>query len=208
MNLLKIILNNEYFYLRQRVPIFIYIIYIHFKNRSNQGIEKIMNWSLKFIGALTLYAFIGLIMDIPFKKFIPLNWRYSGLITWGIFFLGYYYLSLKKVNNKLQSFTLASLATIGGGWLYEIPFFNPLNMFIHHFAIFYLDTQFICLLLLGYEFKKLNFKPNRNFYGALALYMAFSIILYWDPLFFIEYLWVYRIPTCIFLLSLIGGIEK
>jgi len=207
MEAINAFVTNEYFYFRQRVPIFIYIFYLHFKNKNNQGAEKIIRWGLSFVVALLSYAFIGLIMDIPFKKFIPLNWRYSGLITWGVFFLCYYYISRRITNKNLTSFTLATIATFGGGWLHEIPFYYPLSMLFNHFSIYYLDTQFFCLLLLAYELRNLNFKPNKIIYAALTLYLVFSTILYFDYLYFIDYLWIYRIPTCLFLLSLLGGIQ-
>ena len=52
MEAINAFVTNEYFYFRQRVPIFIYIFYLHFKNKNNQGAEKIIRWGLSFVVAL------------------------------------------------------------------------------------------------------------------------------------------------------------
>jgi len=218
--MLNTILTQEYFYMRQRIPIFIYLFYIHFKNKKDLGINnKIIRGILTLIGIVTAYAFIGFIIDTyliafspgsknPFYRFFPLNWSYYGMLTWGLFFITFYYLSLKITKAKLTSFTLATLATVGGGWLYEIPFFHPTQMFIHNYALYYIDGQLICLLLLAYELKNLNLKPTKLIYTTLGLFLVFSAILCFDKFFFIETPWLYRIPTTIFLLSLLGGIPN
>ena len=205
--------------MRQRIPIFIYIFYIHFKNRNDAATNKIIRGTLTLVGAITSYAFIGFIIDTyliafspgpknPFYRFFPLNWSYYGMLTWGAFFLAFYYLSLRVTKLNLQSFTLATLATVGGGWLYEIPFFHPVKMFIHNYSLYYLDGQLVCLILLAYELKKLKFKPNKLIYATLALFIGFSAILTFDKFYFIENPWLYRLPTCLLLLSLLGGIHN
>lgn len=205
--------------MRQRIPIFIYIFYIHFKNKNDPINNKIIRGILTLIELVTAYSFVGFIIDAyliaftsgpknPFHRFFPLNWSYYGMLTWGIFFIGFYYLCRRITKDNLLSFTLATLATVGGGWLYEIAFFHPKQMFIHNYALYYLDGQLICLLLLAYELKKLNFKPNKLIYTTLALFIGFSAILTFDKFYFIANPWLYRLPTCLLLTSLLGGIHN
>ena len=216
---LNTVLTQDYFYLRQRIPIFIYIFYIHFKDSDDPTIAPMIRMALTIIGGVTAYAFIGFIIDTylihfstgpknPFYRFFPLNWSYYGMLNWGIFFIVFYYLSHTTINHKLHAFTLATLATVGGGWLYEIPFFHPIQMFIHNYALYYLDGQLICLILLAYELKKLKFKPTKLTLATFILFLTFSTLLYADKFYFIQTPWLYRLPASLFLLSLPGGIHN
>ena len=216
-NLIVSILE-DYFYLRQRIPIFIYVFYLHFKESDNPAISGAIKTTISLIGLSTAYAVTGHIFKIPFKVLVPLDWGYPGIVTWGIFFLVYYWATLKKVQNDLTAFTFAMLATMGGGWLYEIPFFHPLKMFMSNNTIFLFNGQILCLILLAYELKKRGFKPNRNVYIAFVIFLFFSWALFLD-FYGVAYLfkirwgsrafaWFYRIPACNFLISLLGGIEN
>ena len=208
MTVLALILG-EYFYLRERLPIFLYIFYIHFKEEDNLIIDTGIFAGLLTIGMITAYALIGFILKIPFKILIPFSWHYQGLLTWATFFFLCYYTSLSSTHSKLTSFTLAALATVGGGWLYEIPFYHPQSMFVLHNSIFYISGQIICLLLLAYELQKMNLKPNKLIYGTLGLLLTNSILLF-NNISLLQpwHTWVIRIPACLFLLSLLGGINN
>lgn len=211
------VLFRYYFYFRHRVPIFIYIYYLHFNDtpKRDKGIKTI----LAIVFFTTAYAIINLFFKSPFSKVIPFNWSYPGLITWGIFFLIYYRISLEKTHNKLKSFTLSILATVGGGWLYEVPFFHPLKMFLSLDALLFVNGQILCLLLLAYELKKMKFKPNIIILESFIIFAFFSIYLFsdFDRLAYMFkvafdnsrlFAWVYRLPACLFLISLLGGIQN
>ena len=217
MNNFFVSLFQDYFYLRQRIPIFIYVFYLHFKDSDNPAINGSVKTIVSLIGLSTVYAITGLIFNIPFTRLIPFNWGYSGLVTWGIFFLIYYFTTNKKVKNDLIAFTFATLATVGGGWLYEISFFHPLKMWMSNNTIFLINGQILYLILLGYELKKRGFKINRNIGIALGMFLMFSLFLFldfsgvayrfklrWGPYAFV---WFCRVPACNFLISLLGGIE-
>lgn len=216
-NLIVSILE-DYFFLRQRIPIFVYVFYLHFKGSDNPAIKGSVKITVSLIGLSTVYAITGLIFKIPFKVLVPLGWGYPGMVTWGIFFLIYYWATLKKVQNDLTAFTFAMLATVGGGWLYEIWFFHPLKMWMSNYTIFLINGQILCLILLGYELKKRGFKINRNICMALGIFLTFSLFLFldfkgtayqfkirWGPYAFV---WFCRVPACNFLLSLLGGIRN
>ena len=173
--------------------------------------------SLMMIG--TVYMFGGYIFNIPFQKLIPLGWHYPGIITWGIFFLMYYLIILKKNYRDLTAFALATIATIAGGWMYEIPFNNDLYFFLDNDTIFILNGQIVCLLALGYELKKKRFRPTPLIYAMAGLYVIFSMMCFlsfWDIVRLFGILsgsgvlfqWLYRVPACLFLMSLLGGIEN
>ena len=200
---------GEYYYLRQRLPIFLYLFYLHYKEENNPIIGTAIKTNLAAFGLITLYAFMGFILKIPFKILIPFPWHYQGLLTWAIFFFLCYYTALCSTHSKLTSFTLAALTTVGGGWLYEIPFFHPLEMFLLHNSLFYFNGQIICLLLLAYELQKMNLKPNKLIYGTLGLLLTSSILLF-NNIFLLQpwHTWVIRIPVCLFFLSLLGGINN
>jgi len=209
------LLFDQYFYLRQRIPIILYVFYIHYKDSDNPIIKKIVNLGLAFIGASFMYAFTGLMLKIPFSILIPFKWCYQGIITWCIFFFVYYYISTQKGINELGSFTLATLATVGCGWLYEVSFFYPTSMFLTRSSIFYLNGQIICLLLLAYELKKMKFRPNKFIYITMIILIIFSIMLFCtksklfiDWTWLVNYLWFYRIPASLFLLSLLSGVKR
>lgn len=218
MNILALIFS-EYFHLRQTVPLIIYVFYARFRDEEHQVIEAILKMALIAIGMGTLYTIMGYILKIPLKNLIPAKLAYPTPITWGIFFLIYYYILNRKEENNLASFTLATLATVGGGWLYEVPYFHPMSMFLSRGAFFYVNAQIICLILLGYELRKKNFKINTLIISTFILYLAFSIPLFLDMRGFWRKVrdilgtlnnlyWIYRIPASLFLLSLLSGIKK
>jgi len=230
MNILASIFE-DYFILRQQIPVIIYIFFIRFRNTENKIIDQIINTLLAFIAMISAYAFFGFMLKIPFSNLIPFNWTYQGLIHWGIFFFFFFQISIRKNMNKLKSFTLATMATVGGGWLYEIPIFNMeyvQSIFFTNYSIFYVNAQIMCLIFLALEIMMHGFKPNRMVYTTLFLFLIFSIPLFFDKTSiyhlyknFLEFFniswsfahantvkWFYRIPASLFLLSLLNGVKK
>lgn len=210
---------GDYFILRQRVPFLIYFLYMKYGELENPIIDRIIITILTFTGLISTYTIFGFIFKIPFFELMPFTWTYYGLIHWCIFFFIFYQLAIRKGMNSLKSFTLAILATVGCGWLYEVPYFHPASMFISRYALFYVNGQIVYLLLLGYELMKAGFKPNRWVWSTLILFLVFSTCLFIDkPGFWhtVEdilgstenLMWVYRTPASLFLLSLLSGIRK
>ena len=208
-------LLSEYHFLRQRIPIFIYVIYIHYRDLSNGVIDQVIWTFLSFIGLLTCYLIGGLILKIPFSYMLPLRWTYLGILHWCFFFFIFYQLAIRKGWTSLGAFTLTTLACAGGGWLYEVPFFYIESMFITRFSIFYINSQIVCVLLLFYELIRIKIRPNLLIYISGAFFMAFSYYLFVNstaPLYLIFANWPMRlglrVPASIFLLSLLSGIRK
>jgi len=204
---------REYFYLRNRIPIFIYLFYLHLKESDNPIIDKIVNVCVSFIALVLSYSVTGFILGIPFSNIIPFDWHYAGLLNWGLFFFIYYRMSLSVTHHMLTSFTLSVLATVGGGWLYEISFWYPISMFINHYSIFYLNGQLTCLLLLTGELIGMNLKLNKYICVMFGFFMVFSMIMFADRFIFIRlfgdfYIYIYRIPVSLFLISLLSGVEN
>ena len=131
---------SEYFHLRQTVPLVIYVFYAQFRDVDNPIIDKLVKASMLAIGIGTIFTIMGCILGIPIKTLLSFTWSYPGPITWGIFFLTYCYVLNRKGENNLASFTLATLATVGGGWLYEVPYFHPMSMFLSRGAFFYVNA--------------------------------------------------------------------
>jgi len=213
MNILALICG-EYYYLRQTLPLFLYVFYIHFKEKNHPIIEALMKTGLVSIGLMTAYLLLGVTLKIPFMNMIPFKWSYPGPITWATLFFAYYYVLTRKNQSKLKAFTLAALVTVGGGWLYEVSFYHPLGMFFLHNSIFYVNGQIICLLLVGYELKKMDFRPNKFIYATLLLFLAFSTTLFmnknalWRIYGSLFMRWMYRVPASLFLLSLLSGVKN
>lgn len=210
---------GDYFILRQRIPFFVYYIYMKYGELENPIIDRIITTLLAFSGLISIYTFLGFIFKMPFSGIIPFTWTYYGLIHWCIFFFFFFFIANRRGMNRLKSFTLAILATVGCGWLYEVPYFHPGSMFISVYALFYVNGQIVYLILLGYELMKMGFKPNRLIWSMLILYLVFSICLFLDSVRFwttiryflgseLDLMWVYRTPASLFLLSLLSGIKK
>lgn len=202
----------DYFYLRQRIPILLYLYYTKFKEKEVPEDKNVIQLTLFMISLVIMGGIMGLMFRVPLPKIIPLNWHYAALLTWATFFLIYYTTALRAHLNELTAFTLSTLATVGGGWLYEIPFFHPIQMFVGYNAIFYFNGQIICLLLLAYELHKMGLKMNMKILLAGYFYLMFSGILFinWRLMaraLGVFYIWIYRLPTCIFLLSLLSGVN-
>jgi len=208
-------LLSEYHFLRQRIPIFIYIIYIHYRDLSNGIIDQIVWTILSFIGLLTCYLIGGLFLKIPFSYMLPLRWTYLGVLHWCIFFFLFYQLAIRKGLTALGAFTLTTIACAGGGWLYEVPFFYIESMFITRYSIFYINSQIVCVLLLAYELIRMKIKPNLFIYASMTFFLSFSTYLFVNstaPLYLIFANWPMRlglrVPASIFLLSLLSGVNK
>jgi len=216
MNMLASIFE-KYFILRQNIPVIIYVFFILFRNTENPIIDQIITTILAFVAMISSYTFFGFMLKIPFSNLIPFKWTYQGLIHWCIFFFFFFQISIRKNMNKLKSFTLATMATVGGGWLYEIPIFNMeyvQSIFFTRYSIFYVNVQIMCLIFLALEIMMHGFKPNRLIYATLILFLAFSTSLFLDQDFYrtglklLSIKWLYRIPASIFLLSLMSGVKK
>lgn len=218
MSNIIVLILEDYFFLRQRIPFFIYVFYVHFKEVNDPKIKRVIKIAVFLVGLCTAYTIIGLILKVPFQRWVPLGWGYPGLVTWGIFFIIYYF-GARVSCNELTAFTFAVLAIFGGGWLYEICFFHPVKMLMSNNTIFLINGQILYLILLGYELKKRGFRAKRNVYLAFGIFLFFSLALFLDfdsvaHQFKIRFdnsrafAWFYRIPACNFLFSLLGGIKR
>ena len=205
---------KEYFFLRQRIPIFLYVFYIHYRELDHPIMDQVINTFLAFIALISIYTGLGFIMEIPFSNLIPFNWTYYGLIHWCIFFFFFFHIANRRGMSRFKSFTLATLATVGGGWLYEIPLFYPDSMFISPLSILYINGQILYLLFLGYELMRMNFRPNKIIIFMMLIFTAFSTALFLDKTIFWRFFGLYimkwgnRVPASLFLLSLLSGIER
>lgn len=180
MNLIALIFS-QYFYLRQTIPLYIYVTYLFFRDTENSIINGIVKTALLAIVLGTSGAIIGCILGLPINDLLQFKWSYTSPITWGILFISYYYVLTQKEENPLTSFTLATLAVLGGGWLYEVPFFHPLGMFLSRGMFFYFNGQIICLMLLLCEWKNTGSRPNPLIYTALLLCMFLNRAPFWYP---------------------------
>lgn len=212
-----VVLFRNYFLLRQLIPFYLYILHSSFRDEEHPVLDKAVKPAILLVVLAMGYFLVNFISGRPITDAIPFRWSYPGPITWGIFFLVYYRISVSLARNKITAFTLSTLATVGGGWLYEVPFFHPLKMFISG-LIFVVNPQILCLLVLGYELRRMGFKMNALVIMMLILFLSFSLVLFIDPRIFYGLInetlghgaavWFLRIPACLFLISLLGGIKN
>ena len=163
-----------YSYFLHTTPFLVYVFYIIFRDKDHPIIDTLVKTGLLAIGIGTLGSIIGCILGISLKTLFSFTWGYPGPITWGIFFITYYYILIQKQENKITAFTLATLATVGGGWLYEVPFFHPISMFLGSDSFFYLNGQILCIILLLSETRKKIYDPNPIIYIILLSCMFLS----------------------------------
>ena len=165
---------SYYSYFLHTIPFLVYVFYIIFRDKDHPLINISVKVGLIAIGLGTLGSIIGCILGISLKTLFSFTWGYPGPITWGIFFITYYYILIRKQENNLTAFTLAILATVGGGWFYEVPFFHPLSMFLGSDSFFYLNGQILCIILLLSELRKKTYDPNPIIYIILLSCMFLS----------------------------------
>lgn len=163
-----------YSYFLYTIPFIVYVFHIIFRDIRHPIIEALVKTFLIAIGLGITGSIIGCISGISLKTLFSFTWGYSGPIIWGIFFIIYYYILIQKQESNLTSFTLATLATVGGGWLYEVPFFHPLSMFLCSDSFFYLNVQILCIILLLSELRKKIYDPNPIIYIILLSCMFLS----------------------------------
>lgn len=210
---------KDYYWFRQRLPIFIYFFYLRFKNSESPEIKKAVKISISLIVLGLCYTMSGFIFKFPFESIIPLNWHYPGLVVWTVFFLIYYFILTNKNYSELTAFSLAAMATVGGGWLYEVSWNHPLAFFLTKNSIFLINGQILCLLFLAYELRKKGFKLktlNCFGFGFFAFTWIIFYLNFWGIARYFKILtgsthffqWAYRVPTCFFLLSLLSGIKR
>ncbi len=215
MSILLGTLFRGYYFLRERLPIFFYIIYRYYEkhyesNKKINYIEFIICSTIVFVGFIFGLSLIGKLSGSSFIDFFMFNWQYSGTITWSIFFfinfIGIYY----KTGNTLKAYIISILASLSGGWLYEISIFKSMDMYLLGQAIFYVKGQIICVILLIYEYIRLNIKLNIKITFFIILYLALSVMTlkYGIEIYPMPYNWFYRLPTVLLLISLISGIDE
>ena len=171
LDMLKLIFSR-YCYLIHTAPLSIYVFYIIFKDICHPIIGSLTKIGLVGIGLGTTCSILGCVFGIHLEPLISFTWSYPGPVTWGLFFMTYYFILIQKEENSLTSFTLATLATVGGGWLYEVSFFHPLSMFMGRWgSYFYNNVQILCILLLSFELRKKIYDPNTIIYIILLLCM-------------------------------------
>lgn len=201
----------NYYFLRDYVPLIVYIFFIFFRDIENIIIDRFVDLGVLLIKILLLYVIMGFVIGISFEDLIPFKWNYEGIINWCVVFLVSYSMVVKSSYSKLYGFVLSMLIVVSGGWLYEICFFHPVKMFYKRNLLIGINTQLLCLLLYIYELKKIGIKLNSLIKGLSIFFVLFSLVLYYDFNGMADYFrwdlgvrlrWFYRIPTSLLLLSL------
>ena len=175
MSMLLNLVFRNYSYLLHTIPLFVYVFHIIFRDLDNSIIDKFLKAILNVLGICIIYLILNCIKGIPFQDIIPFTWSYSGPITWGIFFFTYFHILNQKEENRIKSFTIAMLAAVGCGWLYEVSFFHPISMFLGKGSFFYINIQIMCFILLFVELKINCLQPKPIIYITLIL----SLLLGW-----------------------------
>lgn len=204
---LETLFMSAYFYGRQRIPLFFYLLTAYAKDKPRIR-NKVVNPVLLIVSLLTVYSVGGFLINsirggLPFNELFPIRWRYSGAVTWGIFALVFYIWATKICETRIEAVNLACLAVFAGGWLYEVPYFHPYSMFFSSNAVLYLNGQIVSLILLLYELGKRGCRPRGETLAALLVYVGFSVFISSIPRIYIHYEWFHRVPSCLLFLALV-----
>lgn len=214
-------LTSEYFYFRRIIPFMIFIIH-RIIILKEEHMKIINNFIILIIILLNIISMFGMIFKIPFKSLFNLHWHYSGLCEWSIFIIIYLKYLMHIINDNLYSLNYVIQCVSCGGWLYEIPFFHPIQMFFTKGSI--INIQIVSIFLLIYLLYERDFKINDRILISLLVYILFSIHLFiypncWvsKPFPFVYEIfpklvyctqWIVRIPTLIMLFTLSTGLRR
>ena len=209
-----------YYIWRDRVPFFLSIIYLY-KHRVPKHIITTLGW---YLTAVTTFS-VGMALGLHLKGFdmqhlAGIHWSAPSPIEWGSLIVAITGIFYNREIPIFESFYLAFITAMGGGWLYE---FTPLlfqgnfNYFvffkINAVKVFFMEFQLLCIPILVYLIKnRYRYTANRFLAPTGAILLLFSAlnkyVIQWVQTNLIHsYKWYVRLPAILFLFTLAYGIK-
>lgn len=209
-----------YYVLRDRLPFFLTVIYLY-KDKINRKFLTVFGYSLLLFTALCIGLSINLYLDgDDLTSLAGIKWSVPSPIEWGSLILGVTLTLSTRGIHIFDSFYMASLSALGGGWLYEFfPLlfqgdFNPFIFFkINAVKVFFIEFQLFCLPILFYIIYNSK-KYERNVFlvpvGIVAfLFYAMNkyVIDLMQANLVYSYRWYVRLPAIMFLYVFLYGVK-
>jgi len=202
--------SSTFHFLRQRIPFFIFILYLLYRNTRDNKTKIFSQYIAIQTLLLTGYLLYGWILKIPIQRHIGFKWTYFAAFEWAIFLLLSYTYSQLRHHNPIFTITFMAQAASAGGWLYEIPYFLTAGegRILSTNYVLLLNFQIISTLLLPVLLDDAKIKLNKKIVATTLIYLGFALFNYFTPSFFTHYGWLQRLPTMLMLLTLLSGIPK
>lgn len=190
-------MGSTYFELRAIVPLFAYLIYWRFGKYAKPWMAYAsMGVYLLCAGAL-IY---GMKTGVVLSTVVGSSLSYESAIEAMVFG----FLVVFTLRDKAALALIASVLALSCvGWLYEVSFWTPIQMWINPMRLsapLMVNTQIISLILLTYTLRRERWKPQHltliafTIYAASSIYLATTYPHYYLPLSEIRR-WYIRVPA-------------
>ena len=211
-----------YYILRDRIPFFLTIIYLHRDkipyftewNQENLGLTLSLGTFGLTVGSLVLYF-----IEDNMVRLAGIKWSAPSPIEWGTFILVSTWLLVRKKIPIFEAYYLSFIAALGGAWIYEFAplLFSGFDWFIffkvNAVKVFFLEFQVFCLPLLGgiiiktKEYERHPLLIPSALFALLFAALNPLVILFVQQNLIYSYRWYVRLPTLIFLFFALLGIK-
>lgn len=212
-----------YYVFRDRIPFFLSLIY-YFSYLKCPDCDRPLRYfahclidgtTLVLFGSVVLYLFKGSLANL-----FRISWSYPAPIEYGLFIFVVYRQLVSIDIHEYEAYLVALLASLGSGWLYEIPrwiYTKELIGIIQPNAtkVFFTDFQRFCLPLVYIIVNnRFDYELPKRFEFAVPLYLIFFTFnfttrmpYYFDSLVDQLWSWIVRGPTLLFMYYLLSGIK-
>lgn len=208
-----------YYILRDRVPFFLTLIFFH-RKRIPYLVRNYLGHYLALSTMIVVFVATALrIQNLDMSLFSGIHWSAPSPIEWGLLITSSYLMLYSRNIPSFESFYIAFITAMGGGWLYEfIPLlFHGFNWFvffkINAVKVFFMEFQVFCLPIIVYLiWKTKTYEPSKllipvgiltGFFYAIKPIIEHYVRIY----LFYSYNWVIRVPAIIFLFIMLSGIK-
>ncbi len=221
-----------YYIFRDKIPFYLSIIWIY----RDQIKERVGGLPLDLLGqyliTVTWFLEIGclwlLFTGESLMKLVGFTWSFPSPLQWGFLVLLLTRSLEKKGVGIFESYYLALLTGIGGGFIWEVlyglPYWIESGFAYWNFVnfspvkIFFIDFQVFALPIVYYSLRKrFNFRIKESWKILSVLVAGFYLFGFEIAPFFHRmgnyggngvYGWVLRIPVVILLYVMVNGVEK
>lgn len=168
----------DYFAARAWLPLLAYAGYLLARGRVPRRLEPWLTHlgAAAYIGVAALLS-VAMFTNFPLSDFVGANLGYKSAIE-GMVFGALVVLMVR--GDAALGFTASALCISAAGWLYEVPFWHPIQMFVTPFgdaSPLLVNTQIISLGLLGYTLWRRGWRPGRRFAAVFLVYVIQFIYL-------------------------------
>ena len=200
-----------YFELRAWVPLIVYVAYLLIG--KSLGVRFAVASIICYLAAAILLI-AGMVLGIPLSGVVGAKLSYESAIESMIFGALVIYMLWVRTGNAGLSVASSILGLSAVGWLYEVPFWHPVSMFIYPIGVLsplIINTQIISLILFTFTLWRKGWSPGRLFAVASIVYLVSSVyLMIVGGRYYYQFLspyrdWFIRLPSYALLLSMTHG---